>query len=76
MPLTATAERQANALTPVALNGARVTSSFRDALFDAANRRGISVNEFVLLATGEKLRSAGACFGGVFRPGDMSELGR
>ena len=32
------------------LNGGRVTSGFRSSLFDAANRAGVSVNEFVITA--------------------------
>jgi hypothetical protein len=71
MSLTATTEHQADAIVPVALNGGRVTSGFRAALFAAASRRGISVNELVLLAAGEKLCAAGEHFSGVFRPGDM-----
>ncbi|HTM77231.1 MAG TPA: hypothetical protein VL133_06340 [Devosia sp.] len=33
------------AIVPISLNGGRVTSSFRSALFDAASRAGTSVNE-------------------------------
>lgn len=62
----------ADEIVPVALNGGRVTSGFRAALFDAAARRGISVNELVLRATAEKLRDAGGHFSGVFHPGDMA----
>lgn len=56
------------------LRGARVTGAFRSALFDAANRAGMSVNEFALVATAEKLKRAGADFPGVFRAGDLSDL--
>jgi len=39
----------------VMLTGGRVTSSFRQALFLAAGRSGMTVNEFALRAAGEKL---------------------
>ncbi|TNM66475.1 hypothetical protein [Aliirhizobium smilacinae] len=58
----------------VMLRGARVTESFRDNLFDAANRAGITPNEFVLQAAAEKLHRAGREFSGIFRKGDLSEL--
>lgn len=53
------------------LSGARVTPAFREALHDAANRAGITPNEFVITAAAEKLAQRGASFPGVFRPGDM-----
>ena len=53
------------------LNGGRVTSGFREALFDAAARQGISVNEFVLVAAAEKLAAAGHGFPGLFHSGDL-----
>ena len=62
----------ADAIVPVALNGGRVTSGFRDALFSTAARCGISVNELVLRATAEKLHAAGEHFSGVFHPGDFT----
>ncbi|MBB4505979.1 hypothetical protein [Rhizobium leguminosarum] len=55
------------------LQGARVTSSFRESLFDAANRAGITPNEFVLQAAAEKLAASGRQFSGLFNPGDMQE---
>jgi hypothetical protein len=58
------------------LRGARVTPDFRDALYDAANRAGMSVNEFVISAAAEKLVSRGAAFRGVFRPGDFDLTAR
>lgn len=61
-----------DSIVPVALNGGRVTSGFRDALFSTAARCGISVNELVLRATAEKLHAAGEHFSGVFRPGDFT----
>lgn len=54
------------------LTGARVTSGFRSSLFNAAARVGLSVNEFVLLATAERLRAEGEDFPGVFREGDFA----
>ena len=56
---------------PVLLNGGRVTSDFRSALFAAAARAGLSVNEFVLRATAWKLRRDGVPLTGVFFPGDL-----
>lgn len=53
------------------LTGGRVMSGFRALLFAAAARAGVSVNEFVLRAAGEKLRAGGAGFPGVFEPGDV-----
>lgn len=54
------------AVVALSLTGGRVTKGFRDALFDGAARAGISVNEFVLLAAGEKLTAEGRNFPGVF----------
>ena len=62
------AERQVQ----VMLTGARVTSGFRNALFSAAARSGMSVNEFVLRAAGEALARSGANFPGVFERGDIT----
>ncbi len=59
---------------PVMLQGATVTETFRDALFDASNRAGITPNEFVLQAAAEKLKRSGRAFTGLFRSGDLSEL--
>lgn len=53
------------------LKGARVTSGFRASLFEAANRAGITPNEFVITAAAEKLARSGASFPGVFRAGDL-----
>lgn len=61
---------------PVMLRGAKVMSGFRDNLFDAANRAGMSVNEFVLQATADKLKSSGREFSGLFHPGDLNEGAR
>ncbi|WP_085034088.1 hypothetical protein [Ensifer aridi] len=58
------------------LNGGRVTAGYRAALFDAANRAGMSVNEFVLTAAAEKLKASGRQFSGVFRSGDLNACGR
>lgn len=58
----------------VMLTGARVTSGFREALFSAASRAGMTVNEYVLRATGEKLASAGVHFPGIFERGDTSSV--
>ena len=55
----------------ILLRGGRVTEGFRDAVFRAANRAGISVNEFVLTSAAHQLRRAGVNFPGVFEPGDI-----
>lgn len=61
---------------PVALRGATVMEGFRENLFDAANRSGMSPNEFVLQAAAEKLKATGRNFSGLFSPGDMSVASR
>ncbi|KQT53665.1 hypothetical protein ASG43_17660 [Aureimonas sp. Leaf454] len=61
------------ASAPLFLKGARVTNAFRTSLFDAANRAGITPNEFCIKAAAEKLARSGASFPGVFRKGDIEE---
>lgn len=58
----------------VLLSGAKVTASFRDSLFDACNRAGITPNEFAFLAVAEKLKAQGKPFTGLFRKGDLNDL--
>jgi len=65
--------RQKDPIAALMLNGGRVTSGFRAALFAAASRAGVTVNEFVLTAAAEKLRASGNQFAGVFESGDMGE---
>lgn len=60
---------------PVMLRGATVMESFRDHLFDASNRAGMTANEFVLQAAAEKLKRNGRQFSGVFHPGDVDLQG-
>lgn len=59
---------------PVMLRGAKVMTSYRDALFDAANRAGMTPNEFVLQAAAEKLKAQGRNFSGLFRANDLEDL--
>ena len=59
---------------PVTLPGARVLPEFRDRLFDAANKAGVSPNEFALRAVAEKLASRGHEFPGIFEIGDIDEV--
>ena len=59
---------------PVSLPGARVLPEFRDRLFDAANRAGVSPNEFALRAVAEKLASRGHELPGIFEVGDLDEV--
>lgn len=66
--------RQRDPIVNVMLNGGRVTSGFRAALFAAASRAGVSVNEYVLTAAAEKLRASGSQFSGVFEPGDLLSI--
>lgn len=47
---------------------------FRENLFDAANRSGMTPNEFVLQAAAEKLKATGRSFSGVFAPGDLQVM--
>ncbi|WP_152048238.1 hypothetical protein [Aureimonas psammosilenae] len=68
------ADRRSSQPTQLFLKGARVTSAFRASLFDAANRAGVTPNEFVIQAAAEKLARSGASFPGVFRVGDQSDL--
>ncbi|PWE55593.1 hypothetical protein DEM27_15450 [Metarhizobium album] len=56
------------------LRGGRVTEGFRENLFDAANREGRSVNEFVLRSAAEKLLRSGRPISGVFDSGDVDDL--
>lgn len=56
---------------PILLRGARVLQPFRDAVFRAANRAGMSVNEFVLNCAARQLRQAGTTVPGVFESGDL-----
>lgn len=55
----------------IMLRGAMVMVSFRESLFDAANRAGITPNEFCLQAAAEKLKASGRQITGVFAPGDI-----
>lgn len=74
MPIIAKQRKQRDPIVNLMLNGGRVTSGFRAALFAAASRAGVSVNEFVLTAAAEKLRASGSQFSGVFEPGDLLDL--
>ena len=58
----------------VMLRGASVMNSFRDNLFDACNRAGITPNEFVLQAAAEKMKASGSDFSGLFAPVDVADL--
>jgi hypothetical protein len=66
-------DRTRSATAQLFLKGARVTSDFRDELFDAANRAGMTPNEFCITAAAEKLAAGGRQFRGVFRKGDLPE---
>ncbi|KAB0676014.1 hypothetical protein [Aureimonas leprariae] len=57
------------------LNGARVNRDFREALFDAANRAGVTPNEFCITAAAEKLIAGGRRFPGVFQVNDFEMVG-
>jgi hypothetical protein len=57
------------------LNGARVNRDFREALFDAANRAGVTPNEFCIPAAAEKLIASGKRFPGVFQANDFEMVG-
>lgn len=57
------------------LRGASVTRDFREALFDAANRAGVTPNEFVIVAAAEKLTASGRTFPGVFQARDFEMVG-
>ncbi|WP_311272126.1 MULTISPECIES: hypothetical protein [unclassified Rhizobium] len=74
MSSAAKQKKHKDPIVNVMLNGGRVTAGFRAALFAAASRAGVSVNEFVLTAAAEKLRACGGQFSGVFEPGDLLNL--
>lgn len=76
MSIVTKQRKKKDPIVNVMLNGGRVTAGFRTALFDAANRAGVSVNEFVLTAAAEKLSASGCYFSGVFEPGDISSMER
>lgn len=65
------ATRTPAAPTALRLTGGRVTSGFRNAVFDAAARAGVSVNELILRSAAVELARHGAEFPGVFAPGDL-----
>lgn len=67
--------KRRDSIVPVMLNGARVTRSFREALFDASIQAGMTPSEFALQAAGEKLKQAGQQFSGVFHRGDSEGSG-
>lgn len=71
MSNTATTTAQRERRAPVMLRGATVMESFRDTLFDASNRAGMTPNEFCLQAAAEKLKHSGRQFSGLFSPGDI-----
>lgn len=64
--------KHSDEIVALSLNGGRVTQAFRSALFEAAAREGLSVNEYVLRAAGERLRNTGHAFHGVFSAGERS----
>ncbi|MEY9780349.1 hypothetical protein [Sinorhizobium fredii] len=72
MNISARRQRSKEPIVNVMLNGGRVTSGFRAALFASACRAGLSVNEFVLTAAAEKLLASGSEFSGLFEPGDLN----
>lgn len=71
--MTDTTPRHMTKTAVLTLRGGRVTSDLRDAIFDAANRRGETVNEFVLKTVARDLRASGRNIRGVFFPGDCGE---
>jgi len=57
----------------IMLNGqSYVYAGFRDAVVDAANRDGMSVFQFAMIAMGEKLQRMGRDIPGVFARNDIS----
>lgn len=63
--------KDSDEIVALSLNGGRVTQAFRAALFAAASREGVTVNQLVIQSAAERLRAAGARFSGVFTPGDL-----
>lgn len=68
-----TASKPRETTAPIMLRGGRVTGSFKENLLDAANRAGMSANEYVLQCAAEKMKRSGRQFSGIFHPNDMSE---
>jgi hypothetical protein len=60
-------------IVQVALRGGGVLDSFRSALFLAARKEGVPVNEYVLRSAGERLARDGYRFNGVFEIDDLNE---
>lgn len=58
----------------VYLRPATVTSSFRESLFDACQREGVTPNEFLLVAAAEKLKAKGRQFSGIFKANDLPTI--
>lgn len=56
------------------LNGSQVTAGFREALFDAAGKSDLTLNEFVIARAAERLAADGYEFPGVFEAGDLADL--
>ncbi|MEH3109471.1 MAG: hypothetical protein PGN22_05125 [Agrobacterium cavarae] len=67
------AAKQREPIQPIMLRGGRVTGSFKTELMDAANRAGMTANEFVMRAAAEKLLANGRQISGLFWPGDISK---
>lgn len=55
----------------ILLTSPRVTSAFRDVLFEAAEAAGMTPGEYALKAAAEKLVADGRAFSGVFHAGDI-----
>lgn len=53
---------------------ARVTSNFQAELFDAANRAGITPNEFIITDSAEKLSRSGMPYAGVICRGEARAI--
>jgi hypothetical protein len=58
----------------VLLTRERITSGFRDAIFDAADRENVSPSQFLLITAAKDLLRSGATFPGVFRSGDLAAI--
>jgi hypothetical protein len=60
---------------PILLRGGNVLEDFKEVLVTESNRSGMSVNEVLIRAAGERLAQRGLQFTGVFEPGDLDQLG-
>lgn len=74
MPIIATKQgRNTGRTVQVLLTSARVTEGYRDAVFAAADARGLTPTDFLLIAAAGQLTRLGYSIPGIFRVGDLPD---